>query len=79
MNSRAFTTLEYQHLIELIKRNAQTEAGEQRAEMLAPIDDAAALRHALAALAECVRLRTRGVKWYFNGLTDPSASVQIRG
>jgi hypothetical protein len=25
VNKQAFTTLEYQHLLELIKRNAQTE------------------------------------------------------
>jgi len=75
VNKQAFTTLEYQHLLELIKRNAQTEAGQRRVETLSPIDDASDLRHALAALAECVRLRARGVKWYFNGLTEPSESI----
>lgn len=75
MNSRAFTTLEYQHLLELIKRNAQTEAGQRRVETLSPLGDAAELRHALAALAECVRLRARGVKWYFDGLADPSETI----
>ena len=75
VNKQAFTTLEYQHLLELIKRNAQTEAGQRRVETLSPIDDASALRHALAALAECVRLRSRGVKWYFNGLTEPSETI----
>jgi len=75
VNKQAFTTLEYQHLLELIKRNAQTEAGQRRVETLSPIDDASALRHALAALAECVRLRARGVKWYFNGLTEPSETI----
>lgn len=75
MNRQAFTTLEYQHLLDLIKRNAQTEAGQRRVETLAPIDHADELRRALAALAECVRLRSRGVKWYFNGLTDPSETI----
>jgi DNA mismatch repair protein MutS2 len=75
VNKQAFTTLEYQHLLELIKRNAQTEAGQRRVEELSPIDDLAELRHALAALAECVRLRARGVKWYFNGLTEPSETI----
>jgi len=75
VNKQAFTTLEYQHLLELIKRNAQTEAGQRRVETLSPIDDASELRHALAALAECVRLRARGVKWYFNGLTEPSETI----
>lgn len=75
MNKQAFTTLEYQHLLQLVKRNAQTEAGARRVETLSPIDDAAELRRALAALAECVRLRRRGVKWYFNGLVDPSETI----
>ncbi|HKG62086.1 MAG TPA: endonuclease MutS2 [Pyrinomonadaceae bacterium] len=75
MNKQAFTTLEYQHLLELIKRNAQTAAGQHRVETLSPIDDASELRHALAALAECVKLRARGVRWYFNGLTEPSETI----
>ena len=75
MNKQAFTTLEYQHLLELIQRNAQTEAGQRRVEALAPIDDATELRRALAALAECVRMRVRGVKWYFSGLTEPSEAI----
>ena len=75
MNKQAFTTLEYQHLLELIKRNAQTEPGQRRVERLAPIDDVSELRRELAALAECVRLRSRGVKWWFNGLTDPAETM----
>ena len=75
MNKQAFTTLEYQHLLELIKRNAQTEAGQRRVEALAPFEDVAELRRELATLAECVTLRTRGVKWWFNGLTDPSEAI----
>ena len=75
MNKQAFTTLEYQHLLELIKRSAQTEAGERRVETLAPLEDVAELRRELAKLAECVTLRTRGVKWWFNGLTDPSETI----
>ena len=75
MNKQAFTTLEYQHLLELIQRYAQTEAGQRRVETLAPIEDVSELRRELATLAECVKLRTRGVKWWFNGLTDPSEAI----
>lgn len=75
VNKQAFTTLEYQHLLELIKRNAQTEAGQRRVETLAPLEDVSELRRELATLAECVSLRTRGVKWWFNGLTDPSEVI----
>ena len=75
MNKQAFTTLEYQNLLALIKRNAQTEPGQRRVETLEPISDFAQLRRELSALAECVLLRTRGVSWYFNGLTDPSETI----
>jgi DNA mismatch repair protein MutS2 len=75
VNKQAFTTLEYQQLLELIKRNAQTEAGQQRVETLAPFDNAAELRLALAAVAECVTLRSRGVRWAFSGLTDPGEAI----
>lgn len=75
MNKQAFTTLEYEHLLALIKRNAQTEPGQRRVETLAPLDDLAQLRRELAGLAECVTLRARGVKWYFSGLTDPGETL----
>ncbi|HZM99389.1 MAG TPA: endonuclease MutS2 [Pyrinomonadaceae bacterium] len=75
MNKRAFTTLEYQHLLALIKRNAQTEPGQRRVEGLSPIDDVSELRRQLAALSECVMLRNRGVKWWFSGLTDPAEAI----
>jgi len=75
VNKQSFTTLEYQHLLDLIKRNAQTEAGQRRVEALAPLEDVSELKRELATLAECVTLRTRGVKWWFNGLTDPSETI----
>ena len=75
MNKQAFTTLEYQHLLALIKRNAQTEAGQRRVETLEPIGDEGELRRELAALTECVKLRSRGVKWWFEGLMDPAENI----
>ena len=75
MNKQAFTTLEYQQLLELIKRNAQTEPGQRRVETFAPFDDAGDLRRELSAVAECVNLRSRGVKWMFSGLTDPAEAI----
>jgi len=51
VNKQAFTTLEYQHLLELIKRNAQTEAGQRRVEALAPLEDVSELKRELATLA----------------------------
>jgi len=67
--------LEYQHLLGLIKRNAQTEPGQRRVEALAPIGDVSELRRELSALAECVILRNRGVNWHFSGLTDPAETI----
>ena len=67
--------MEYQHLLGLIKRNAQTEPGQRRVEALAPIGDVSELRRELSALAECVILRNRGVNWHFSGLTDPAETI----
>jgi DNA mismatch repair protein MutS2 len=75
MNDQAFGTLEYQQLLELIKRNAQTEAGKRRVATLAPLDDPLALRRELTALAECVMLRNRGARWSFNELADPAETI----
>ena len=75
MNDQAFTTLEYQQLLALIRRNAQTEAGQARAEGLAPATSTEQLRNELAALAECVLLRGRGVNWSFSGFTNPAETI----
>ena len=75
MNDQAFTTLEYQQLLALIRRNAQTEAGQARAERLVPATSREELQHDLAALAECVLLRGRGVNWSFSGFTNPAETI----
>lgn len=75
MNDQAFVTLEYQQLLDLIKRNAQTEAGRRRVETLAPLADRNALRRELAALAECVTLRNRGARWSFSEISDPAETI----
>jgi DNA mismatch repair protein MutS2 len=75
MNDQAFGTLEYQQLLDLIKRNAQTEAGKRRVETLAPLTDALALRSEITSLAECVMLRNRGARWSFNEISDPAETI----
>ena len=75
MNDQAFATLEYQHLLELIKRNAQTEAGKRRVQTLSPIGEPLELRRELTALSECVTLRNRGARWTFNESTDPAETI----
>ena len=75
MNDQAFTTLEYQQLLSLIKRNAQTEAGQARSESLTPAATIEDLQHELTSLAECVTLRNRGVNWSFSGFANPAETI----
>src|SRR5690349_21164013 len=75
MNDQAFNTLEYQQLLALIRRNAQTEAGQARVETLSPATSEAQLQRELAALAECVMLRARGVNWSFSGFSHPAETI----
>jgi DNA mismatch repair protein MutS2 len=75
MNDQAFGTLEYQQLLDLIKRNAQTETGKRRVETLVPLADRNELRSELASLAECVVLRNRGARWSFNEISDPAETI----
>ncbi|HKV32803.1 MAG TPA: Smr/MutS family protein [Pyrinomonadaceae bacterium] len=75
MNDQAFVTLEYQQLLALIRRNAQTEAGQARVERLSPATSIAELQRELAALSECVALRGRGVNWSFSGFSDPDETI----
>jgi len=77
MHDQSFTILEYQELLALVKRGAQTPMGRARAEALTPFDDIAALRKALEALAECVQLRKRGVAWSFSELEDPAERIAL--
>jgi DNA mismatch repair protein MutS2 len=75
MNDQAFNTLEYQQLLALVRRNAQTEAGQARVEKLSPATSEARLQRELAALAECVMLRARGVNWSFSGFSNPAETI----
>ena len=75
MNDQAFATLEYQQLLALIRRSAQTEAGKRRVDRLSPIGDPLELRREITALAECVILRNRGARWSFNELSDPAETI----
>jgi DNA mismatch repair protein MutS2 len=82
MDNQAFATLEYDRLRALVRRGAQTAMGRARADALAPFDDLMKLRRELAALAECIELRRRGVVWSFTEMADPSdalARLHIEG
>ena len=75
MNNQAFDILEYNELLRLVRREAQTPMGRTRIETLEPIENVNELREALAAASEGVELRRRGVAWSFDGLSDASDSV----
>ena len=75
MNSQAFTTLEYQQLLDVVRRGAQTEMGKARVNALTPLNNVAELRQELTALSECVNLRNRGVNWAFNEFADPAETI----
>ena len=75
MNSQAFTTLEYQQLLDVVRRGAQTEMGKARVNALTPLNNVAELRQELTALSECVNLRNRGVTWAFNEFADPAETI----
>jgi DNA mismatch repair protein MutS2 len=82
MNEQAFAVLEYEELRALVRRYAQTPMGRARADALAPLADAHAVRRALAAVAEALELRRRGAGWSFSELADPTeplARMRIEG
>ena len=75
MNEQAFITLEYQQLLELVKRGAQTEVGRSCVASLAPVASIVDLRRELTAVSECVSLRSRGVNWSFSEFADPAETI----
>jgi DNA mismatch repair protein MutS2 len=75
MNSQAFAILEYQQLLDVVKRGAQTEMGAARINSLTPLNNADELRQELTALSECVSLRNRGVNWAFSEFADPAETI----
>src|SRR5262245_35679475 len=75
MNSQAFTTLEYQQLLDVVKRGAQTEVGRTRVMALLPIGNLDELHRELTALSECATLQNRGINWTFGEFADPAETI----
>ena len=75
MHDQAFRILEYDQVRALVRRGAQTPMGQALVDSLAPINDRTVLDKSLAAVAQCVQLRSRGVSWTFSELTDPSLAI----
>src|SRR5215203_5638542 len=71
-------TLEYEKLLELVARNAQTPMGIERFADLRPKTSRLELDADLAAVSETIVLNEeKQVTWSFSGLGDPSDAVAI--
>ncbi len=76
--SFSLETLEYQKLLELVSRNAQTPMGEARFAELRPKTNRQELARDLAAISETILLNEeKQISWSFSGLQDPSDAVAI--
>jgi DNA mismatch repair protein MutS2 len=76
--SYSLDTLEYEKLLELVARNAQTPMGVERFADLRPKTSRIELDSDLAAISETVLLNEeKQVSWSFSGLADPSDAVAI--
>ena len=76
--SFSLETLEYEKLLELVSRHAQTPMGEARFAELSPKTSKNELETDLAAISETVVLNEeKQVSWSFSGLEDPGDAVAI--
>jgi len=74
----SLNTLEFEKLLALIARNAQTPMGEARFAELRPLTSRLELEKELKAIAETISLNEeKQVSWSFSGLEDPSDAVAI--
>lgn len=70
--------LEYNKLLELVSRHAQTPMGVDRFALLRPLTNRRDLDAALAAISETVTINEdKQVSWSFSGHEDPSDAVAI--
>jgi len=76
--SYSITTLEFEKLLALVGRNAQTPMGESRLLNLRPITGRAELDRELSRISETILLnQEKQVTWSFSGLEDPIDAVAI--
>jgi DNA mismatch repair protein MutS2 len=75
---QSLSTLEYEKMLALVGRNAQTPMGRARFTQLKPLTSKIELEKSLAAIAETISLNeVKQVSWSFSGLEDPSDAVAI--
>ncbi|MBL8182746.1 MAG: Smr/MutS family protein [Blastocatellia bacterium] len=74
--SFSLETLEFDSLLSLVARNAQTQMGAERIAELRPVASRITLDKALAEISETIVLNEeKQVTWSFSGLEDPTDSV----
>lgn len=78
MQNYSNSTLEFEKLLELVSRHAQTPMAIDRFADLRPITNQKALERDLRAVAETITLNEeKQVSWYFSELADPEDAVAI--
>ena len=78
MNRQTLESLEYEKLLTLISRNAQTPMGRARFDGLRPLTNRVELDKQLKAVSETIFINEeKRVSWSFSGLQDPSDAVAI--
>src|SRR5215210_8026138 len=78
MNRQTLESLEYEKLLALISRNAQTLMGKARFDALRPLTNRVELDKQLKAVSETIFINEeKRVSWSFSGLQDPSDAVAI--
>jgi DNA mismatch repair protein MutS2 len=76
--SFSLQTLEYEALLKLVSRHAQTPMGVDRFADLRPRINRIDLERDLAAISETIHLNEeKQVRWSFSGLEDPSDAVAV--
>ena len=74
---QSLSTLEYEKLLALISRNAQTPMGRARLENLQPLTGRLELERDLRAVAETFELGEKQVSWRFSELADPTDAIAV--
>jgi DNA mismatch repair protein MutS2 len=76
--SFSLNTLEFESLLRLVARNAQTPMGHERILALGPISSRVELEKALRAIEETIAItEEKQITWSFSGLADPSDAVAV--
>ncbi|MGB7200854.1 MAG: endonuclease MutS2 [Pyrinomonadaceae bacterium] len=76
--SYSLDTLEFDRLLDLVARHAQTPMGVARIRALRPLASRIELNNALAAIDETIVLNEeKQISWSFSGLADPLDAVAI--